>query len=315
MRITVNILRIIVGLLFVLNAFVKITDPLGFSYQLEEYLGPAVFDFPALAEKASAFSAVIAVVQLIAGLMLLLGYALFFTRWLLLIIGLFFTFPTFYLAYFNITTDYSWLGDMIQLSPWQSFAGNSVLLLLLILLFCKSHLIIPLFKIMTSKWIIFTGFVFSLFLIYHGLTCLPTVDYSPYKTGSSVPEVMIPVKDTLMVGDQENPELQTPEEEEEKALWIISYRLEKSNPEDWESVKEAAQKALKHGYSVSGFTASSKSRIEEIRTEYELSFDFVPVDEVTAKTLIRANPGLLLVSNGIIIQKVSGSNAKKLKLN
>ena len=44
MKFLVNILRIFVGSLFVFSGLVKINDPVGFSFKLEEYFGPTVFD-------------------------------------------------------------------------------------------------------------------------------------------------------------------------------------------------------------------------------------------------------------------------------
>jgi len=44
MKTLVNILRIFVGSLFIFSGLIKINDPIGFSFKLEEYFGPTVFD-------------------------------------------------------------------------------------------------------------------------------------------------------------------------------------------------------------------------------------------------------------------------------
>ena len=43
-----NILRIIVGLIFIASGFVKAVDVVGFSFKLEEYFAPSVFNIPFL---------------------------------------------------------------------------------------------------------------------------------------------------------------------------------------------------------------------------------------------------------------------------
>ena len=48
MKYIVNISRILVGVLFILSGFVKLDDPLGFSYKLEEYFGADVLNLPFL---------------------------------------------------------------------------------------------------------------------------------------------------------------------------------------------------------------------------------------------------------------------------
>ena len=43
-NIIVNISRFLVGVLFIFSGLIKINDPVGFSFKLEEYFGPTVFD-------------------------------------------------------------------------------------------------------------------------------------------------------------------------------------------------------------------------------------------------------------------------------
>src|SRR5690625_2962251 len=127
MKALVNLARIIVGALFIFSGFVKMVDPLGFSYKLEEYLGPAVFDIAFLAPYSLQLSIILVIFELILGVMLLLGYAMNFTRWALLLMIIGFTFLTFYSAYFNKVTDCGCFGDAIPLDPWEPFIKDVLL--------------------------------------------------------------------------------------------------------------------------------------------------------------------------------------------
>ncbi|MCD6565623.1 MAG: DoxX family protein [Bacteroidales bacterium] len=50
-------------------------------------------------------------------------------------------------------------------------------------------------------------------------------------------------------------------------------------------------------------SSSIYSEIEQIKTSQQLSLDFYITDETTLKTIIRSNPGLLLLKEGIILAK------------
>ena len=44
MKILTTIARIFVGILFVISGFIKLNDPIGFSYKLQEYFSPEVLN-------------------------------------------------------------------------------------------------------------------------------------------------------------------------------------------------------------------------------------------------------------------------------
>ena len=44
MKFLTTFFRYFVGSLFIFSGFIKLNDPVGFSFKLEEYFGPTVFD-------------------------------------------------------------------------------------------------------------------------------------------------------------------------------------------------------------------------------------------------------------------------------
>ena len=144
MKVLVGIVRIFVGILFIISGFIKLNDPVGFSYKLQVYFSPGVLDIPFLVPIALFLAVFLVVFELILGVILIIGYNPKFTVWSLLLMILFFTLLTFYSAYFNKVTDCGCFGDAMPLTPWESFTKDVVLLIMIILLFVKRKYIQPL---------------------------------------------------------------------------------------------------------------------------------------------------------------------------
>ena len=58
----------------------------------------------------------------------------------------FFTFLTFYSAYFNKVTDCGCFGDAVKLTPWESFTKDIILLVLILVLLKGLHYITSIFN-------------------------------------------------------------------------------------------------------------------------------------------------------------------------
>ena len=130
-----NILRILIALIFIGSGFVKAVDTVGFSFKLEEYFSPAVFNIAFLEKQALIIAVVVVVFELVFGFLLLIKSQLKFTLTMLIALCVFFAFLTFYSAYFNVVTDCGCFGDALKMEPWQSFWKDIVLLIGLVLLY------------------------------------------------------------------------------------------------------------------------------------------------------------------------------------
>ena len=190
MKFLVHISRIIVGVVFILSGFVKLTDPLGFSYKLEEYFGADVLGMEFLIPFALTIAMSIVIFEFILGVMLLLGDKPKFTVWSLLLMIIFFTFLTFYSAFFDKVTDCGCFGDAVKLTPWQSFAKDIVLLLLIVILFVGREHIKPLFTkkiaVIGSVLALVASTGYTMYMLNH----LPAIDFRPYKIGNNIIEQM-----------------------------------------------------------------------------------------------------------------------------
>jgi uncharacterized membrane protein YphA (DoxX/SURF4 family) len=190
MRYLVGLSRILVGVLFIFSGFVKLNDPIGFSYKLQEYFGEGVLNLEFLVPYALVIAVFIVIYELLLGVTLLIGYAPKFTKWSLLLMIIFFTFLTFYSAYFNKVTDCGCFGDAIPLTPWQSFGKDVILFILILILFLNDSYLKPLFNKASLKWVVFATAIACLYFAYHVLIHLPAIDFRAYSKGTNIPEAM-----------------------------------------------------------------------------------------------------------------------------
>ncbi|MEB8329801.1 DoxX family protein [Flavobacteriaceae bacterium KMM 6897] len=186
MKYIVGFSRIFVGILFIISGLIKLNDPVGFSFKLEEYFSQGVLDLPFLMPYALAVSLFVVILEVVLGVMLLVGFKVKFTVWSLLLMIVFFTFLTFYSAYFNKVTDCGCFGDAIKLTPWESFTKDVILLVLIVILFLGSKHIKPFFgekarAIVTLVTVVACG-LFANFVLNH----LPAIDFRPYKIGVNI---------------------------------------------------------------------------------------------------------------------------------
>ncbi|MCA0383748.1 MAG: DoxX family protein [Bacteroidetes bacterium] len=190
MKSIVNILRILTGLLFIFSGLIKANDPLGLGYKMDEYF--TVWNW----HWASPFSLYLSigmnVLEIVAGVALLLGWAPKFITRLLLVLMVFFTFLTGYAVLSGKIKTCGCFGDCVPLQAWQSFVKDLVLTAIILVLVWKHEFIkavLPLranlFAVLFSTGMVFFG---QLNVLKH----LPYVDCLPYAAGKNLLQQMDP---------------------------------------------------------------------------------------------------------------------------
>jgi uncharacterized membrane protein YphA (DoxX/SURF4 family) len=180
--------RILVGLLFIFSGLIKINDPLGFSYKLEEYFG--LFHIGFLNSFALSLSVILCSLEIILGFALLIGVRAVSVAWGLLLLIIFFAFLTFYSAYFKVVQACGCFGDAIPLTPWQSFSKDLVLLLLIVVLFINRRMIKPLFSNKTGDNLLVVSAIVAIGIGLYTYNFLPVIDFLPYKLGTNILDEM-----------------------------------------------------------------------------------------------------------------------------
>lgn len=95
----------------------------------------------------------------------------------------------------------------------------------------------------------------------------------------------------------------------EFSFMAVMYDIEKTTTgrplSDFKELAEAANAAGHHVYAV---TSSPYEQSEPFRHKHDLQVPVYEADEIFLKTIIRANPGLLLLNNGEIVMKWHGND-------
>lgn len=337
---------------------------MGFSFKLGDYFAPDVLNLPFLQDYTLALALFVVVLEVILGVALLLGLWKNITAWLLLLMIVFFTFLTFYSAFFDKVTDCGCFGDAIPLSPWESFGKDIVLTVLIGIIFFQRRLILPLVKPASGYLLLGLSFLLCFWLGHHVLNHLPLKDFRAYAEGKSISEGMKSAEEldleptqyatiyalenetsgekmqvdskryidegwwekkewkinsdlteTVLVKEGYEPpihdfvidlngsEVTTQVLEAEVIFLLVSYRMEKTEDEAYAALNQFALAAADESIPFLGLSASLSEVVEEKREKLELRFPIASMDETALKTIVRANPGIVLLKKGVIIKK------------
>ncbi|MEJ7588422.1 MAG: BT_3928 family protein [Ferruginibacter sp.] len=195
MKIAVTIARILVGSLFIFSGLVKAIDPLGLSYKMQEFFEVWAGDgyFPALMNylhgQSLWFSITMIVLEIVAGIALLIGWKKNLVVWFLFMLTLFFTFLTAFVLFTGKIRACGCFGDCIPLTPIQTFTKDIILTLLIIFLIIYKKHIRPLFTNTAGTVIILLSITGATFLQLYVLKQLPLKDCLPYKKGNNILEL------------------------------------------------------------------------------------------------------------------------------
>jgi len=345
-QILLVLIRLIVGGLFIFSGLIKVNDPVGTSIKFEEYFDVFSYDiapfFSYFKEVSLTLAVVLVVLEVVLGVMLILGVRLRLTVILLSLMILFFTFLTFYSAYFNKVTDCGCFGDAIKLTPWESFYKDIFLLVLIAVLFVFRRDL----RDTTSPWLkraALVSLVLSLILAVVAIRNLPFIDFRAYKEGVHIPSAMQPSqpleysylmkKDGQEVIFDQYPsddsyefvdmQLKNPDAlpkisdfsvwngegdftEEmfsgNKVLVLIS-NISKTSQDGLANITPLIESLEGTDIKAIVVAASSEGEIKALLEKHEWEVDYYMADATVVKTIIRSNPGVMLLREGTILKK------------
>jgi len=102
--------------------------------------------------------------------------------------------------------------------------------------------------------------------------------------------------------------------QKEKLMLVVAYNLKLTSEQGMSSVKELSERAMEKGYSVFCFSASTQEDYEKVKERFDLDFDLLFCDETTLKTIIRSNPGIIILDKGTVKGKWSWRQMESINL-
>lgn len=220
-NILISFLQYFCGFLFIFSGFVKAVDPLGTAFKMEDYfaqfefvaqgsfLSPIASIFPFLSHYSLVFALFTIVLEILLGIMLVIGSKPKFTAWAFFILMVFFTkltgftYLTGYVPadvnFFEFSkwgafnagnmkvTDCGCFGDFIVLVPKISFFKDLFLMIPAILFLFMNRKFHRLFTPKLRQYILLISIaVITLFCLYNTYMNEPIIDFRPFKNGTQV---------------------------------------------------------------------------------------------------------------------------------
>ena len=311
----VNVCRLILAVAFILSGFVKAVDPLGTQYKIHDYLGAwglasVVPDFMTLSASVVQSSA-----EFFLGICLLFAIRRRLVSLIVMILMVVMTLLTLWLAVANPISDCGCFGDALVLTNWQTFWKNVVLLAAAVIVW-RYPLDMGRIISRSNQWIVMNYSAFFILVIIAGrsLYTLPQFDFRPYHIGTNLREGwqrMIdgeesPFAEFFIESTEESEDItQQVLENESYTFLMVSPHLEQADDSQFDALNRIYEYSQEHGYPFYCLTASGQRGITRWQDITGAEYPFCLTDETTLKTVIRSNPGMLLLKDGVIIRKWS----------
>jgi len=98
--------------------------------------------------------------------------------------------------------------------------------------------------------------------------------------------------------------------EQDSVMLAVMYKLEKAPRAQASKLNALYQKALESGLPFYAVTGSGEREIDVWRQETGAEYPFLTCDGVTLKTIVRANPGIVVLHQGTVVDKYNLRNKK-----
>ena len=308
-----NIARLVLAITFILSGFVKAVDPLGTQYKINDYLeAMSLGGLPDWVTLGA--SVLLSAVEFCLGIFLLFAIQRRLTSRLILLMMVVMTPLTLWLALANPISDCGCFGDAIVLTNWQTFWKNMLLLCcaIVVALWPKE-----MFRFVSeaNQWIVINySALFVLALSAWSLYYLPIFDFRPYHIGTNLREQWqrtmegedLPFADLSIERADDGEDItEAILQDSSYVFLLVSPFLEKADDSQLDRINELYEYAQEHSYAFYCLTSSAPKSIGLWREMTGAEYPFCQTDGIVLKTIIRSNPGLVLLKNGIIIRKWS----------
>lgn len=350
----IMVCRLLLGIVFLFSGTAKAIDPAGTAIKVGEYF--TAFGLKDLQWLALPFSVNLSAIEFTLGVCMLLGVYRRYASFLTMLMMIFMTPLTLYLALNNPVPDCGCFGDVLLLSNWQTFYKNIVLLAASVVAFIYNQRTVALYTFKTYWIVALFSYVYCICFSMVNYWHLPIVDFRPFRVGVNISEQMAvpegapqdeyeytfvyekdgkqkmfslenapaadstwtfvssesklirkgyvpPISDFLVLtlsGDDMTETLLT---DTTATFLLIAPNLEQASDERIDEINNVYDYAQDKRMRFYCLTGSDEEAINQWIDYTGAEYPFLFVDEVTLKTMIRSNPGMVLLKHGTILSK------------
>ena len=314
-KIAVNLCRLVLAVTFIFSGFVKAVDPLGTQYKIHDYL--AAWGLARYVPDMMTLSAsvVLSTVEFFLGICLLFAIRRRLVSKVVLALMAVMTPLTLWLTIADPVHDCGCFGDALVLTNWQTFWKNLILLAAAFVVF-KWPLDMARLISESNQWIVMNYSALFILLIIAGrsLYTLPQFDFRPYHIGTDLRTGW-----QKMMDGEESPYaeffMETADEGEDiteqvlgdegYTFLLIAPHLEQADDSQLDEINRIYEYCQDNEYPFYCLTASQEKAINRWQDITGAEYPYCHTDDITLKTMIRSNPGLILLKDGRIIRKWS----------
>ena len=102
-------------------------------------------------------------------------------------------------------------------------------------------------------------------------------------------------------------------EDDNHTILAVAYNLTQSDVQYQPAINRLAEYAQEKGIRFYGLTSFSERDIETYKKRYHVPYEFCTADEIQLKTMIRSNPGVIILREGTILDKWAGKDVPDVK--
>lgn len=316
-KVAVNIARLVLAIVLILSGFVKAVDPLGTQYKIADYLGALHLGQYAPDIMTLGAAVLLSAIEFGLGICLLFAIRRRLVSRLTLLMMSIMTPLTLWLAVANPISDCGCFGDAVVLTNWQTFWKNMVLLALALIIRAWPLEMLR-FISRSNQWIVINySALFIIFVSGWSLYYLPYFDFRPYHVGTDLRQgwqQMLEGQESpyadFFIERTDNGEDITEEVLQDKGytFLLVSPHLEQADDSQLDRINDLYEYADDRGYPFYCLTASGTKGIHRWQETTGAEYPFCQTDETVLRTIIRSNPGMLLLKDGKVIGKWSHNN-------
>ena len=316
----VNLCRLLLSVTFIFSGFVKAVDPLGMLYKLNAYFEHwgIIFLENSLILKYSVIF--MAAVEFILGIYLLLGIRKRFTSAVTLMVMIGMTMLTVYIYAYNPVADCGCFGEAVTLTNTETLIKNLVLLSAAIVV-ASFPLYMKRLISERNQWLtsIFS-WVYIITLGLYSFHYLPVIDFMPFKGGTDIraawngeAEGQIPeelMNFALFTADNSADMTEEVLNDTGYTFLLTMSQVDIADDGCNDRINDIFDECSDRNYKFFAVVAdhSTEKAINNWIDRTGAAYPFLKCDAVLIKAMVRSNPGLLLLKDGVIVNKWSNNN-------